>query len=78
MKEMLGYIFNEMHFNKIEMRNVEKILKNQRAFNRKLATLLFVTSLYAVSSTIRIEKYEKKLASLNKKVDELKKGDSGM
>lgn len=78
MKEMLGYIFNEMHFNKIEMRNVEKILKKQRAFNRKLATLLFVTSLYAVSSTIRIEKYEKKLASLNKKVDELKKGDSGM
>lgn len=71
MKEMLGYIFNEMQ-------NISKILKKQRAFNRKLATLLFVTSLYAVSSTIRIEQYEKKLASLNKKVDELKKGDSGM
>ena len=78
MEEMIGYIFREMNDNKIAMRNVAKTLRNQKIFNRRLATLLFITSLYAISSTIRIDQYAKKIASLNKKVDELEKGDSGM
>lgn len=78
MEEMIGYIFREMHGNKIAMQNVAKTLRSQKIFNRRLAILLFVTSLYAISSTIRIDQYEKKLDSLNKKVDEMEKGDSGM
>ena len=78
MEEMIGYIFREMNDNKIAMQNVAKTLRIQKILNRRLAILLFVTSLYAISSTICIEQYEKKLDSLNKKVDELEKGDSGM
>lgn len=70
--EMLSYIFGSLKYSEDNIRKMKKILRVQSKLNGQLAIFAVVTTVYLITTELKIREQEKKLNKLNKEIEELK------
>lgn len=72
MGEMLSYIFSSMKSSEKMLHGIQKVLVNQKTFNRNMTIYAVLTTAYILANESRRLEHEKKIAKLNKDIEELK------
>lgn len=72
MDEMIGYIFSSLKTSEVSIKNIRRILQSQARFNHSVNTINFAIIVYIVITMIRENEQNKKIKSLEDKLEELK------
>lgn len=72
MSEMMNYIFGSMSRSESAIKNMNKALRNQAKFNKKVAIFVLVMTAYTVLSEIDRREQEKEIKRLSNEIKELK------
>ncbi len=75
MSEMMNYIFGSMSRSESAIKNMNKALRNQAKFNKKVAIFVLVMTAYTVLSEIDRREQEKEIKRLNNEIKELKRSE---
>ena len=75
MSEMMNYIFGSMNRSESAIKNMNKALRNQAKFNKKVAIFALVMTAYTVLSEIDRREQEKEIKRLSNEVKELKRSE---
>lgn len=75
MSEMINYIFGSMSRSENAIKNMNKALRNQAKFNKKVAIFALVMTTYTVLSEIDRREQEKEIKRLSNEIKELKRSE---
>lgn len=75
MSEMMNYIFGSMSRSESAIKNMNKALRNQAKFNKKVAIFVLVMTAYTVLSEIDRREQEKEIKRLSNEIKELKRSE---
>lgn len=75
MSEMMNYIFGSMSRTESAIKNMNKALRNQAKFNKKVAIFVLVMTAYTVLSEIDRREQEKEIKRLSNEIKELKRSE---
>lgn len=75
MSEMMNYIFGSMSRSESAIKNMNKALRNQAKFNKKVAIFALVMTAYTVLSEIDRREQEKEIKRLSNEIKELKRSE---
>lgn len=75
MSEMMNYIFGSMNRSESAIKNMNKALRNQAKFNKKVAIFVLVMTAYTVLSEIDRREQEKEIKRLSNEIKELKRSE---
>lgn len=75
MSEMMNYIFGSMSRSENAIKNMNKALRNQAKFNKKVAIFALVMTAYTVLSEIDRREQEKEIKRLSNEIKELKRSE---
>lgn len=75
MSEMMNYIFGSMSRSENAIKNMNKALRNQAKFNKKVAIFVLVMTAYTVLSEIDRREQEKEIKRLSNEIKELKRSE---
>ncbi len=72
MDEMISYIFSTMKSSEKMLRGIQKVLLNQKTFNRNMTIYAVITTGYIFANELKCLEQDKKIAKLSKEIEELK------
>lgn len=72
MNGMFNYIFDSMKNADMAIKNISKVLKRQKKFNRNMVILAMVTTVYIAANESRIKDLTKQVEKLEKVEKETK------
>lgn len=75
MSEMMNYIFGSMGRSETAIKNINKTLRNQARFNKKMTVFALVITAYAVLSELDRREQEKEIKKLSNEIKELKSSE---
>lgn len=75
MSEMMNYIFGSMSRSESAIKNMNKALRNQAKFNKKVAIFALVMTAYTVLSEIDRREQEKEIKRMSNEIKELKRSE---
>lgn len=73
MVEMINYIFGGLQSSAESIKHINKTLRNQTIFNRRLIVFAVVISTYTIAAELKLYEQDKKLEELGKEIEELKR-----
>jgi hypothetical protein len=73
MERMLGSIFADLHILKVDLTNIDKVLRAQRNWNRAVGLELLLLSVGVACAAKHCIDNKEKIEKLTKEVEELKK-----
>lgn len=75
MSEMMNYIFGSMSRSETAIKNINKTLRNQARFNKKVAIFALVITAYAVLTELDRRELEREIKKLSNEIKELKSSE---
>lgn len=72
MCEVFGYIFTSLRSSETALKNIQKVLRHQKSFNRNVAVLAWAMTAYVVTNELNRREQDKKIKELSDEIKELK------
>lgn len=73
MCEVFGYIFGSLRSSEKAVQGIQRTLKYQKGFNRKVAVLAWAMAAYVVTNEMDRRKQNKKIEELSNEIKELRR-----
>lgn len=73
MVEMVNYVFGSLQASTDAVKGINKALRKQMIFNKRLTAFAIVITIYTIAAEIKLHDQDKKLEELGKEIEEFKR-----